>query len=39
MNLDNLKNIDLKNIDIKELIQKLKESQYLKDKKFFELSF
>ena len=34
MNLDNLKNIDLKNIDIKELIQKLKESQYLKDKKF-----
>tara|TARA_B100000676_G_C17791379_1_gene687236 strand:+ start:92 stop:784 length:693 start_codon:yes stop_codon:yes gene_type:complete len=34
MNLDNLKNIDLKNIDIKELIQKFKESEYLKDKKF-----
>ena len=34
MNLDNLKNIDLKNIDIKELFQKFKESEYLKDKKF-----
>ena len=34
MNLDNLKNIDLKNIDVKELVQKLKDSEYLKDKKF-----
>ena len=34
MNLDDLKNIDLKNIDVKELIQKFKESEYLKDKKF-----
>ena len=34
MNLDNLKNIDLKNIDIKELLQKFKQSEYLKDKKF-----
>ena len=34
MNLDNLKNIDLKNIDIKELVQKFKESEYFKDKKF-----
>ena len=34
MNLDDLKNIDLKNIDIKELVQKFKESEYLKDKKF-----
>ena len=34
MNLDNLKNIDLKNIDIKDLVQKFKESEYLKDKKF-----
>ncbi len=34
MNLDDLKNIDLKNIDIKELIQKFKDSEYLKDKKF-----
>ena len=34
MNLDNLKNIDLKNIDVKELIQKFKDSEYLKDKKF-----
>ena len=31
MNLDNLKNIDLKNIDVKELVQKLKDSEYLKD--------
>ena len=34
MNLDNLKNIDLKNIYIKELVQKYKESDYFKDKKF-----
>tara|TARA_B100000963_G_scaffold240177_1_gene210070 strand:+ start:4241 stop:4933 length:693 start_codon:yes stop_codon:yes gene_type:complete len=34
MNLDDLKNIDLKNIDVKELIQKFKDSEYLKDKKF-----
>ena len=34
MNLDDLKNIDLKNIDIKELVQKFKESEYFKDKKF-----
>ena len=34
MNLDGLKNIDLKNIDVKELVQKLKDSEYLKDKKF-----
>ena len=34
MNLDDLKNIDLKNIDVKELVQKFKDSEYLKDKKF-----
>ena len=34
MNLDDLKNIDLKNIDIKELVQRLKDREYLKDKKF-----
>ena len=34
MNLDNLKNIDLKDFDVKELVQKLKDSEYLKDKKF-----
>ena len=34
MNLNDLKNIDLKNIDVKELVQKLKDSVYLKDKKF-----
>tara|TARA_A100001011_G_scaffold293338_1_gene305185 strand:- start:741 stop:1433 length:693 start_codon:yes stop_codon:yes gene_type:complete len=34
MNLDDLKNIDLKNIDVKELVQKFKDSGYLKDKKF-----
>ena len=34
MNLDDLKKIDLKNIDVKELVQKFKNSEYLKDKKF-----
>ena len=34
MNLDDLKNIDLKNIDVNELVQKFKDSEYLKDKKF-----
>ena len=34
MTLDDLKNIDLKNIDVKELVQKFKDSEYLKDKKF-----
>ena len=34
MNLSELKNIDLKNIDVKDLIEKLKNNDLLKDKKF-----
>tara|TARA_B100000242_G_scaffold199440_1_gene144286 strand:- start:1236 stop:1874 length:639 start_codon:yes stop_codon:yes gene_type:complete len=34
MNLSELKNIDLKNIDIKDLLEKFKNSDLLKDKKF-----
>ena len=34
MNLSELKNIDLKNIDVKDLIEKLKNNELLKDKKF-----
>mgnify|MGYP001177013427 CR=1 FL=1 len=34
MNFQELKNIDLKNIDIKDLIEKFKNSEFLKDKKF-----
>tara|TARA_B100001057_G_C22679685_1_gene883245 strand:- start:148 stop:786 length:639 start_codon:yes stop_codon:yes gene_type:complete len=33
MNLDELKNLDLKNIDIKDLFEKLKNSELFKDKK------
>ena len=34
MNFDELKNLDLKNIDIKDLFEKLKNSELFKDKKF-----
>ena len=34
MNLSELKNIDLKNIDVKDLIEKLKNNDLFKDKKF-----
>ncbi len=34
MNLSELKNIDLKNIDVKDLVEKLKNNELLKDKKF-----
>ena len=34
MNLSELKNIDLKNIDVKDLVEKLKNNDLLKDKKF-----
>ena len=34
MNLSELKNIDLKNIDLKDLVEKLKNNDLLKDKKF-----
>ena len=34
MNLSELKNIDLKNIDLKDLVEKLKNNELLKDKKF-----
>ena len=34
MNLNELKNIDLKNIDVKDLLEKLKNSDLIKDKKF-----
>ncbi len=34
MNLSELKNIDHKNIDVKDLIEKLKNNDLLKDKKF-----
>ena len=33
MNLNELKNLDLKNIDVKELLEKLKNSELFKDKK------